>query len=173
MREGRGLGLLRRIDFWVSVLIVFVTVVLAVGKVLSLYSLGFFVGPYRASHWLVIIGSIYIAVATLVFSILKKRFQTKYEALVGFHVIGNLSAVLLVTIHFMSQVTRSLSNYPQLGTGLALYVVMLLLVVSGFPYRFRFYPRLGLGTIRLLHVGAALSFYILIGIHVLHGVGIL
>jgi uncharacterized membrane protein len=154
-------------------LIVFVTVALAIGRVLGWYSLGFFVGPYRASHWLVIIGSIYIAVATLAFSILKRRLPSRYEALVRFHVIGNLSAVLLVTLHFTSQVTRSLSNYPQLGTGLALYVVMVLLVVSGFPYRFRFLPRFNIGTIRLLHVGVALSFYILIGIHVLHGIGIL
>jgi len=167
------MGLLRRIDFLISLLIVFVAVVLAIGRVLGWYSLGFFVGPYRASHWLVIIGSIYIAVATIAFSILKKRFQTRYEALVKFHVIGNLSAVLLVTLHFTSQVTRSLDNYPQLGTGLALYIVMLLLVVSGFPYRFRFVPRFSTSNNRLLHVGVALSFYILIGIHVLHGIGVL
>ena len=96
----------RRIDFLVSLLIVVVTVVLAIGRVLGWYSLGFFVGPYRASHWLVLIGSIYIAVATLAFSILKRRLQSRYEALVRVHVIGNLSAVLLVTLHFASQVTR-------------------------------------------------------------------
>lgn len=167
------MGLFKRIDFWLSLLIVFVTVVLAIGRVLSWYSLGFFVGPFRASHWLVIIGSTYIAFATPAFSILKRRFQARYEALVKFHVIGNLSAVLLVTIHFTSQVTRSASNYPQLGTGLALYIVMLLLVVSGFLYRFRILPHLSIGTNRFVHVGVALSFYILIGIHVLHGIGIL
>jgi uncharacterized membrane protein len=145
---------------------------LSIGRVLNWYSLSFFVGPFRASHWLVIIGSTYIAVATLAFSILKRRFQARYEALAKFHVIGNLSAVLLVTIHFTSQVTRSAANYPQLGTGLALYIVMLLLVVSGFLYRFRLLPRLGIGTNRLLHVGVALSFYILIWIHVLHGLGV-
>jgi hypothetical protein len=164
--------LLRKIDFWLSLLIVLVTVVLAIGRVLNWYSLSFFIGPFRASHWLVIIGSTYIAVATLAFSILKRRFQARYEALAKFHVIGNLSAVLLVTIHFTSQVTRSAANYPQLGTGLALYIAMLLLAVSGFLYRFRLLPRLDIGTNRLLHVGVALSFYILIGIHVLHGLGV-
>jgi hypothetical protein len=164
--------LLRKIDFLLSLLIVLLTVVLAIGRVLNWYSLGFFIGPFRASHWLVIIGSTYIVTATITFSILKRRLQDRYEALVKFHVIGNLSAVLLVTIHFISQVTRSAANFPQLGTGLALYIVMLLLVVSGFPYRFRFFPRLSIGTNRLLHVGVALSFYILIGIHVLHGLGV-
>ena len=111
---------------------VFVTVVLAIGRVLNWYSLGFFVASFRASHYLVIVGSTYVAVATPAFLILKGRFQARYETLVNYHVIGNLSTVLLVTIHFISQVTRSAANYPRLETGLALYLVMLLLVVSGF-----------------------------------------
>lgn len=164
-------GLLRKFDFWLSLLIILVTMVLAVGRVLDWYSLGFFVGPFRASHWLSIIGSSYIAIATPAFSILKNRLKAKYEALVKFHVLGNLSAVLLVTIHFVSQVTRSAP--ARLETGLALYIVMLLLVASGFLYRFRIVPRFNIGANRLLHVGIALSFYILIGIHVLHGLGIL
>ena len=167
------MGLLKRIDFLLFWFIVLVTVVLAIGRVLGWYSLGFFIGPFRASHWLGIIGSTYIAVATPAFSFLKRRFQARYEALAKFHVIGNLSAVLLVTIHFTSQLTRSASNYPQLGNGLALYIVMLLLVVSGFLYRFRILPRISTNTKRFVHVGVALSFYILIGIHVLHGIGIL
>lgn len=164
-------GLLKKIEFWILLLIILATVILAVGRVLDWYSLGFFVGPFRASHWLVIVGATYIAIATPAFSILKNRLQAKYETLVRLHVIGNLSAVLLVTIHFVSQVTRSAP--ARLETGLALYVVMLLLVVSGFLYRFRIIPRFNVSTNRLLHVGVALSFYILIGIHVLHGLGIL
>src|SRR5512143_4017019 len=100
-------GLLKKIEFWLLLLIILVTVILAVGRVLDWYSLGFFVGPFRASHWLVIVGATYIAIATPAFSILKSRPQAKYETLVRLHVIGNLSAVLLVTIHFVSQVTRS------------------------------------------------------------------
>jgi len=163
---------LRKIDFWLSLLIILVTVSLAIARVLNWYSLGFFIGPFRASHWLVIAGSTYIAIATPTFSILKRRLQARYKALVKFHVIGNLSAVLLVTIHFISQVTRSATNYPQLGTGLALYIIMLLLLASGFLYRFRILPPLSIGTNRFIHVSAALSFYILIGIHVLHGLGV-
>jgi len=166
------MGLLKKIDFWLSLLIILVTIILAIGRVLNWYSLSFFVGLFRASHWFAIIGSSYIAIVTPAFSILKRHLQARYDALVKFHVIGNLSAVLLVTIHFASQVTRSAANYPQLGTGLALYVVMLLLVVSGFLYRFRIIPRFNIGTNRFLHVGVALSFYILIGIHVLHGLGV-
>ena len=133
----------------------------------------FLVGAFRASHWLGIIGSTYIAIATPAFSLLKRRFGARYEAVVNFHVVGNLTAVLLLTIHFTSQVTRSVTNYPELGTGLALYIVMLFLVASGFPYRFHFLPRFNIGTYRLVHVGMALSFYLLIGIHVLHGLGLL
>ena len=165
--------LLKKIDFWLALLIILLSAVLVVGRVLNWYSMGFFFGPFRVSHWLVIIGSTYVAIATLAFSILKKRFPSKYESLIKIHVIGNLSAFLLITIHFTSQVTRSAASYPQLGTGLALYIIMLLLVTSGFLYRFRIIPRLNLGTNRFVHVGVALSFYILIGIHVLHGLGII
>lgn len=161
----------KKIDLWIALLIILLTGVLVVGRVLNWYSLGFFVGPFRASHWLVLIGSAYVAIATPAFSILKKRFQSKYEPLVRFHVFGNLSAFLLVTIHFTSQVTRS--AVPRLETGLALYIVMLLLVASGFLYRFRIIARFNLSTNRFVHAGVALSFYILIGIHVLHGLGIL
>jgi hypothetical protein len=165
--------LLKKIDLGLALVIILLTAFLVVGRVLNWYSLGFFVGPFRASHWLVLIGSAYVAIATPAFSILKKHFQSRYEPLIRFHVFGNLSAFLLVTIHFISQVTRSAASYPRLGTGLALYIVMLLLVTSGFLYRFRIIPRLNLGTNRFVHVGIALSFYILIGIHVLHGLGIL
>ena len=165
--------LLKRADFWVSMIIVLITAALAIGKVLKWYSLSFFVGPFRANHWLVLVGATYIIIATPLFSIAKRHFQTKYEDLVKLHFIGNLSAFLLVTIHFASQLTRPVTNYPNLGTGLALYIVMMLLVVSGFFYRFQFVPRLSLNTNRLIHVGIALSFYILIGIHILHGLGIL
>ena len=166
------MGLLKKFDCWLASLIILLTAVLVVGRALNWYNLVFFVGPFRVSHWLVLIGSTYVAIATPAFSILKKRFQARYESLVRFHVIGNLSAFLLVTIHFTSQATRSAASYPQLGTGLALYIVMLLLVASGFLYRFRIITRLNLGTNRFVHVGVALSFYILIGIHVLHGLGI-
>jgi len=165
--------LLKKIDFWLAILIIILSAVLVVGRVLNWYSLGFFLGPLRASHWLVIIGSTYVAIATIAVSILKKRFPSKYESLIKIHVIGNLSAFLLVTIHFTSQVTRSATSYPRLGTGLALYIAMLLLVSSGFLYRFRIFNRLSLGTNRFMHISVALSFYILIGIHVLHGLGIL
>jgi len=173
VREGLKMRLLRRVDFGLFLAIVLAAIVLAIVRVLGWYSLGFFVGPFRASHWLSIIGSTYIAIATPAFSIPKRRYLSKYEVLVNFHVIGNLSAVLLVTVHFISQLTRSASNYPQLGTGLALYIVMLLLVGSGFLYRFRVLPRFSVSMNRLVHVSVAMSFYILIGIHALHGVGIL
>lgn len=162
--------LLKKVEFSLALLLILLSAVLAVGRALNWYSLGFFVGSFRASHWLVLIGSTYIAIATLAFSILKKHFNSKYESLTRIHVFGNLSAFLLVTIHFTSQLTMSVA--PRLETGLALYIVMLLLVASGFLYRFRIITRLSLGTNRFVHVGVALSFYILIGIHVLHGLGI-
>jgi hypothetical protein len=95
------------------------------------------------------------------------------KALLRIHVYGNLLAFLLISIHFASQIARPAEFFPDLGTGLALYVVMLLLTTTGFLQRFRIMPGLKLQSNRFFHVSVAVSFYILIGIHILHGVGII
>ena len=164
---------LKNFELWLLLLIILLTVFFVIGRILNWYSFGFFVGPLRLSHWLVLVGSLYVAFATPAFAISKRRFPKRYDALAGFHTIGNLSAFLLVSIHFTSQVTRPAASYPELGEGLALYIVMLLLVASGFLYRFQIIPRLKPSINRFVHVSVALSFYIIIGIHILHGLGIL
>jgi hypothetical protein len=88
-------------------------------------------------------------------------------------VFGNLSAFILVSIHFSSQISRPAAFYPDLGTGLALFVSMILLVATGFSQRFGIVKNVKPQTNRVIHVGLALSFYIVIGIHILHGIGFL
>jgi hypothetical protein len=91
--------------------------------------------------------------------------------------IGRLKYHEVLTKKVFAQNERLLGELRwirrRLETGLALYIVMLLLVSSGFLYRFRIIARFNLSTNRFVYVGVALSFYILIGIHVLHGLGIL
>ena len=112
-----------------------------------------------------------MAFAVLLFSTFKRRAPLKMKALLRIHVYGNLLAFLLISIHFASQISRP--TLPDLGTGLALYIVMLLLTATGFLQRFRIVPGLKLQSNRFLHVSVAISFYILIGMHILHGVGII
>lgn len=147
------------------------TVVLTAVAFFRWVNLGFSIGPYRFTHWVSWIGAIYIALAVPLIAIFKRRTPLKIKALLRIHVYGNLLAFMLISIHFASQVSRS--PLPDLGTGLALYVVVLLLVATGFLQRFRIVPGIKPQTNRFIHVSLALSFYLIIGIHILHGVGII
>jgi hypothetical protein len=134
---------------------------------------GFFVGPFRANHWFVWIGTIYIAFAVPIIAMSKRRYPSKFMPLFRVHVFGNLLAFLLISLHFAGQIDRPAAFYPELGTGLALYIIMILLVATGFTHRFQLIPRIKPQTRKFVHVGLTFSFYIVIGIHILHGLGFL
>ncbi len=167
------MNLLRSKEFWAALSIVIVTVILMATILLDLFSIGFRLGPFRANHWLVWIGTLYIAIAVPTLAILKKRRPQKYLTLFRIHVFGNLFAFLLISLHFASQIGRPATAYPELGTGLALYIVMILLVATGFNHRFQIIPQIKSTTRRFMHVALAFSFYIIIVVHILHGLGII
>ena len=106
-----------------------------------------------------------------IISMLKRRYLSKFVALFRVHVFGNLLAFLLISVHFAGQISRPAEFYPDLGTGLALYIIMLLLVATGFTHRFQLISRIKSQTRKFVHVGLSFSFYIIIGIHILHGLG--
>jgi hypothetical protein len=137
------------------------------------FFIGFYVGPFRLSHWLVWIGTLYIAFTVPIIALLKQRYPTHYMTLFRIHVFGNLIAFLLISLHFLAQISRPTAVFPQLGTGLALYVDMILLVGTGFTHRFELIPQIKSQTRKFIHVGLAFSFYIIIVIHILHGLNII
>ena len=134
---------------------------------------GFFFGPFRVNHWFVWIGTLYVAIAVPIIATMKKRTPSRYKTLLRIHVFGNLLAFLLVSLHFAGQISRPATAYPQLGTGLALYIIMILLVATGFTHRFQIIPQIKSATRKFIHVGLTFSFYIIIGIHILHGLGLI
>lgn len=158
-------------EFWLAAALITATAVFTVVAYIRLVNFGFLYGPYRMNHWVSWIGSIYVAIAVPVFSVLRRRVPHKTKVLLRMHVYGNLTAFLLISIHFASQISRI--PIPDLGTGIALYVVMLLLSVTGFLHRFGIKAILTPQNNRFFHISVAVSFYILVGIHILHGVGII
>jgi hypothetical protein len=164
---------LKKLEFFSAVLIILVAIFFFVATYLDWFDFGFFIGSYRFNHWLVLIGSLYIVLAIPIYSILKRRYSAEIRKFLGFHVFGNLTAFVLISIHFSSQISRPAAYYPDLGTGLALFLSMLFLVAAGFSQRFGIVKRVKPQTYRLIHVGLALSFYLIIGIHILHGLGFL
>jgi hypothetical protein len=163
--------ILKSLEFWAASSIIIATVCLMVANNFGWIHFGFFVGPFRANHWFVWIGTLYIAFTVPIISMLKRRYLSKFVALFRVHVFGNLLAFLLISLHFVGQINRPAEFYPDLGTGLALYIIMLLLVATGFTHRFQLIPRFKSQTRRFVHVGLSFSFYIIIGIHILHGLG--
>ena len=164
---------LRSVEFWAALSIIVATVVLMVADTLQWVHFGFFVGPFRANHWFVLIGSLYIAFIVPVIAVAKQRFPGRFLSLFRLHVFGNLLAFLLISLHFAGQINRPAAFYPDLGTGLALYIVMILLVATGFTHRFQLLPQIKSQTRKFVHVGLSFSFYIIIIIHMLHGFGLL
>jgi hypothetical protein len=162
------------IDFLVALTIVIITVVFSLLTYNHTIRLSFFVGPLRFSHWLSIIGTIGIAIATPLFIIFKRSFLPSYAKIVRFHIFGNLIFFSLITIHFAAQIARPAASFPELGTGLAMFIAMSLQIILGFTQRFRsqrpLYKKLiNPRTNQFIHAGLVLVFYSVILFHVLHG----
>lgn len=131
------------------------------------------VGPFRIIHYIAFAGTLYIAFGVILFSLYKRRNPQKYKTLIRLHAFGNLIAFLLVSLHFAGQLGRPADFYPTFGTGLALYIGMLSLVATGVLLRFQLFQSLSPSTSRFVHAGLAFAFYIIIGVHILHGLNII
>ena len=164
---------INHIDFLLALLIVMVAASLSVAAYMHWIGMSFLIGPYRFTHWLTIIGTSYIAIATPAFVILKRSYPKRIKGLFRFHIFGNFLFFTLISIHFASQIGRPATAFPELGTGLALYIAMALQVASGFTQRFMFTKRINLKTNKFIHASLVMPFYIVILFHVLHGFGII
>jgi hypothetical protein len=163
---------LRNLYFWAAVVIVLVTVYLSFGEYVGWFQLGSFVGQFRLNHWLGWTGVVLVATYTPLYHFLKRRYPKRAQTLLGTHVISNLLAFMLISVHFTSQLGRPAQFYPDLGTGIVLYSIMIILVITGFTQRFRIATNLGRKW-RFLHTSMATSFYVVILVHILQGLGFL
>ena len=163
---------IKHIDFLLALLIVIVAIIFSVATYMRWVGVSFFMGPLRFSHWLTIIGTSYIAIATPAFVILKRFYPQKMRGLLRFHIFGNLLFFTLISIHFASQMGRPATNFPELGPGLAMYIAMALQIASGFTQKSMSINRINLKTNKFIHASLIMVFYIVILFHVLHGFGI-
>ena len=158
--------------FWAAVLIILATIYLIVATYLHWLNFGFMVGQYRFNHWLGWTGTFFVAIFTPLYYVSKRHYPKRGTVFLGLHVVGNLIAFMLVSIHFAAQVGRSPQFYPDLGTGVVLYLVMLIMAFTGFFQRFQL-AQSQVRRWRFLHVSVAISFYLIIFIHVLHGINLI
>lgn len=155
----------------VALMMIGVTVAFMVGVGTRAIDLHFVVGPWNAHHWFSVAGASFIALFTPVFYVLKRRNKERYKLLLAIHVFGGLVAVGLVAVHFSQHVISSVGYVPRPGTGVVLFAGVTLSVLTGFLVRFR--PiKAGMREWRALHSGAAVSFFLTIGVHTLKGLGV-
>jgi len=117
-------------------------------------------------HWMGWIGAVYLALATPIYPIIKRKYPQHMNKSLNLHVGGNLLAILFVSIHFAQQVTRPASNYPDLGTGIVLYATMFLLWASGMVMVSGLGRKFSKQT-RFLHPAYAITFYTVIAMHII------
>jgi len=156
-------------SFLVAVVIVGLTLFLMGGVYFHVFGLYEFFEQSDYHHWLGAIGTTYLAIVTPIYYLVKRRYSNYLKTLVNIHVVGNLLAAMLISIHFALEVGRPLDAYPRLGTGIVLYAAVLALVGTGFLMRFRQAKKSGWKSIRFVHTAVTLTFYFIIFVHILHG----
>jgi hypothetical protein len=168
----QGRSLARGAQFWVASLLIIVIVILSIGNYSRWWDMHFYIGPLYLHHWLSFIGFGYIAIFTPIYVTAKRRSPHRLGKLLKIHVFGNLVAFLFISMHFTQHMGRPPQFAPILGTGLTLYIIVAIMVITGYMQRFQLARRF-LRTWRFIHVSLSLSFYIVAVIHVLHNIGVL
>ncbi len=163
-------SLLKNKSFIVETIYIIIIIIITILIFLDFIDTGFFLGSLRFSHWMGIIGALFIMFFAPLFYFMKRRFPKRYNILMNIHIFGFTTSFLFVSIHFAGQLSRPLQFYPDLGAGLALYIIVVVLVGTG--YLFRYHPfKSKSGKIsphfnRALHVSLISGLYIVIIVHV-------
>lgn len=159
-------------SFWIALLVIATTAFMMYAVYADLVELHVYVGPYYIHHWLSWTGTIFITFFTPFYYWMKHRSPKSLRTLLTVHVFGNLFSFMFVSIHFTQQISRPARFYPDLGTGIVLYPSLLLMVLTGFLLRFQ--PNQQFNRIyRFIHLSLTVTFYMIILVHVLHGLEVI
>ena len=165
---------MRKLIFVTACLIVIITVIIEAMIFLRVTRLPFIQltvlgATHSLTHWVGWIGTLYIAFTAPLLPVIKRKASRHYKAMLNIHIIGNLLAVLLISVHFAQQLTRPATAYPVFGTGMVLYPTMILLVATGLVLTSgalgKYFRQL-----HFLHSALVLTFYLVIVMHIIHGV---
>ena len=153
---------LRVPDLWGAFVIILFTICFSALIIVDRSSFSFFAGSLLFTHWMGLIGGFWIAVVTPVYVVLKHRRPMRIKAWVRMHMFGNLVALMLISVHF----TYWIVSVSFIGTGFALFVAVLTLVVTGLFYRFNIMQS-SKRHIRSIHISMTTAFYLILTIHIL------
>ena len=161
------------LSFWLALLIICIMIFLSLGTYFRWFDIRFRVGPYYLTHWLSWIGSLFVAIFTPIYYTVKRRIPTSLPTLIMIHMFGNLLSSTFISMHFFQQISRPAQFYPDLGTGVALFAIIMILVASGFLHKYQIMKTIVPHQNRFLHISITMAFYIVIGVHILQGIEII
>ena len=156
-------GRIKNLSMWLSFAGLIAGLVLAVLSYSGLIPLGYKLGPYWLNHWIGWLSFGFVIIYVPIFIILKKRNPKIYPKLIKLHQIGFIVAFMLVSLHIGSQIRRVFP--PEIGTGIAAYVCLLVLVVTGIMQRNQMLST-RIGTLRFVHLSMVVSFFLVIVFHI-------
>ena len=154
----------RLLSIWVSFSAVALGLALAVLSYLDLIPLSYKLGPYWLNHWIGWFSLGLIIIYVPIFVVLKRRNANIYQRLMKVHEIGFIVAFMLVSVHIGSQLRRVFP--PEIGTGIAAYVSLLTLVVTGIMRRNQISATRGT-ALRSIHLSMVVTFFLVIVLHVI------
>ena len=163
-RKYRNRGRLKYLSIWLSFAAVAAGLGLAVLSYLHFLTLGYMLGPFQLNHWAGWLSTGFITIYAPLFINLKKRNPEIYRKLIKVHEIGFIAAFILVSLHIGWQVRRVFP--PELGTGITLYISLLVLVVTGIMQRNQILAT-RMRTLRLVHLSMVINFFLMIVFHVI------
>ena len=154
----------RNISIFLSFTAVAVGLALAFLSYLGLIPLGYKLGPYWLNHWLGWFSMGLIIIYVPIFVIFKRRNPKIYHKLMKAHEVGFIIAFIIVSLHIGAQIRRVFP--PEIGTGIAAYVSLLALVITGIMRKNQILAT-RMATMRLIHLSMAVSFFLVIVFHVI------
>ena len=155
-------------EFWLVTLIFLLTLHIATAESLGRLNFNYNILSTQLTHLLSIIGSSFIALYTPLYYFLKRKHRRLTKNLLKLHVFGNSISCMFVSIHVVARLIRL-----PLGLGVLSYLFLLLLVLSGYIFRYGVLKPLKIfikdipHNNRYIHVSLTASFYITFLFHLL------
>ena len=153
---------LRKPDFWVALVIIVLIISFSALALFDAHLFDFSIGFLSFNHWASWIGGLWIAFVTPIYYVIKQRRPLRIKALLRIHIFGNLVAFMLISVHFWYE----LATVTRIGIGMALFIALLILVVTGVLYRFNIW-RSSKKYLKYLHITMTTAFLLILIIHIL------
>ncbi|MEJ2241018.1 MAG: hypothetical protein P8Y18_02605 [Candidatus Bathyarchaeota archaeon] len=161
----------RNKEFLLSITLLLITIIFSAIAYTFWLELSFFVGPFFFVHWLGIIAAVFVALLIPTYYVLKRKRSQNRRILLRIHVFGNLVAFLLISIHFAQNFGRLINYFPKIEDGIVLFLVLVILVLTGFLEKFRIGNKV-LRYTKFVHRYIIVVFYTVVIIHMLQGFNI-